>query len=84
MHLDEGQRLRSWKFPLGAYSTESSAAIGAWVLLHSNEEEQAENAAVGAGGQNSQLGGSTDGGNPAVSSRGRTVTPNVRNVDRVL
>ena len=36
------------------------------------------------GGQNSQLEGSADGGKPAASRRGRTLTPNVRNVDRVL
>ena len=83
-HLEEDQSVRSLKLPLGAYSTESSAAVGAWVLLQPNEEEQREGAAVGGGGQNSQLGGSAAGGNPAVCGRGRTLTPNVRNVDHVL
>ena len=84
MHLEEGQSVRSLKFPLGAYITESSAAVGAWVLLQPNEEQQTEGAAVGGAGQNTQLGGSANGGNPAVSSRGRTLTSNVRNVDHVL
>ena len=85
VHLEEDQSVRSLKLPLGAYSTESSAAGGAWVLLQPNEEEQREGAAVAGGEQNSQLGGSAAGGNPAVcSSRGRTLAPNVRNVDHVL
>ena len=62
--------MRRVKLPLVAYSTESSAAVGAWVLLQPDEEEQTEGAAVGGGGQNNQLGGSSDGGNPAVSSMG--------------
>lgn len=56
VHLEEDQSVRSLKLPLGAYSTESSAAVGAWVLLQPNEEEQTEGAAVGGGGQNSQFG----------------------------
>ena len=40
--------------------------------------------ADGGCGQNSNLGGSADGRNPAVSSGGRSLTPNVRNVDHVL
>ena len=75
--------MRSMKLQLGAYSTETSAAVGAWVLLERNDKEQTEGA-VGGGGQNSQLGDSEAGGvKPAVSSRERTLTPNVRNVDYV-
>ena len=72
--LEEDQCVRSLKLPLGAHNTESSAAVGAWVLLQPNEEEQREGATVGGGGQNSQLGGSAVGGNSAVcSSMGRTL-----------
>ena len=57
--------------------------MGAWVLLARNGEEQT-GGAVGGGGQNSQLGDSEAGGdNPAVSGRGRALTPNVRNEDHV-
>ena len=42
--------MSSLKLPLGAYSTESSAAVGAWVLLQPNEEEQTEGETVGGGG----------------------------------
>ena len=71
------------KLPLGAYSTETSAAVGAWVLLERNDKKQTEGA-VGGGGQNSQLGDSEAGGKkPAVSCRGRALTPNVRNVGYV-
>ena len=31
VHLEEDQILRSMKLPLGTYSTETSAAVGAWV-----------------------------------------------------
>ena len=83
VHLEEDQSVRRIKLPLGAYSTETSAAVGAWVLLERNDKEQA-GGTVGAGGQNSQLGDSRAGGEkPAVSSRGRALTPNVRNVDHV-
>ena len=71
------------RIPLGAYSTETSAAVGAWVLLKRNGKEQT-GGSVGEGGQNNQLGDSEAGGEkPAVSSRWRALTPNVRNVDRV-
>ena len=33
VHLEEDESVRSMKIPLGAYSTETSAAVGAWVLL---------------------------------------------------
>ena len=57
--------------------------MGAWVLLARNGEEQT-GGAVGGGGQNSQLGDSDAGGEkPAGSSRGRALTPNVRNVHHV-
>ena len=72
--------MRSTKLPLGAYSTETSAVVGAWVLLERNDKDQTGDA-VGEGGQNSQLGDSeADGAKPAVSSGGRALTPNVRNV----
>ena len=81
VHLEEDQSVRSTKLPLGAYSTETSAAVRAWVLLESNDKDQT-GGAVGGGGQNSQLGDSEAGGEkPAVSDRGRALTPNVRNVD---
>ena len=83
VHLEEDQSVRSMKLPLGAYSTETSAAVGAWVLLQRNDTEQT-GGTVGNVGQNSQLGDSQAGGEkPAVSSRGRALTPNVRNVDHV-
>ena len=82
MYLED-QSVRSMKLPLGAYSTETSAAVGAWVLLDSNDKEQT-GGTVGGGGQNSQLGDSEAGGEKsATSSRGRTLTPNVGNVDHV-
>lgn len=59
--------------------------MGAWVLLliERNDKEQT-GGAVGGGGQNSQLGDSQAGGDkPAVSNRGRALTPNVCNVDHV-
>ena len=80
VHLEEDQRVRSLKLPLGAYSTESSAAaVGAWFFLDTAKRGRAD----GGCGQNSQLGGSADAGKPAVSNRGRTLTPNSRNVDDV-
>ena len=67
------------KLPLGAYNTETIAAVG----LERNDKDQM-GGAVGGGGQNSQLGDSEAGGEkPAVSDRGRALTPNVRNVDHV-
>ena len=70
MHLEEDQSVRSMKLPLCAYSTETSAAVGAWVLLERNDKEQT-GGAVGVGGQNSQLGYSQAGGEKtAVNSRG--------------
>ena len=61
VHLEEDESVRSMKIPLGAYSTETSAAVGAWVLLERNDKEQT-GGAVGEGGQNSQLGDSEAGG----------------------
>ena len=81
VHLED-QSVQSMELPLGACSTETSAAVGAWVLLERNEDQTG--GAVGAGGQNSQLGDSETGGEkPAVCGRGRALTPNVRNVDHV-
>ena len=52
-------------------------------MLEPNDAEQT-GSTVGRGGQNSQLGGSEAGGErPAVSTRGRALRPNVRNLDRV-
>ena len=51
VHLED-QSVRSMKLPLGAYSTESSAAVGAWVLLERTDKDQT-GGAVGGGGQNS-------------------------------
>ena len=71
------------KLPLGTYSTETSAAVGAWVLLERKDKDPT-GGAVGGSGQNSQLGDSEAGGEkPAVSGRGRVLTTNVRNVDHV-
>ena len=55
VHLEEDQSVRSMKLPLGAYSTETSAAVGAWALLERIDKDQT-GGAVGVGGQNSQLG----------------------------
>ena len=75
LHLEENQSVRSMKLPSGAYSMETSAAVGAWVLLERNDNEQT-GGAVGRGGQNSQLGGQEAGGErPAVSTRGRALDP---------
>ena len=38
LHLEENQSVRSMKLPLGAYSMETSAAVGAWVLLERNDK----------------------------------------------
>ena len=82
-HLEEDQGVRSMKLVLGEYSTETSAGMGVWVLLERNDKDQT-GGAVGGVGQNSQLGDSEAGGEkPAVSDRGRALTPNVRNVDHV-
>ena len=43
------QSVRSMKLPLGTYSTETSAAVGAWVLLERNDKDQT-GGAVGGGG----------------------------------
>ena len=70
-------------FSVYAYGTEASAAVGAWVLLEPKEERQTESTAEG-GGHNSQLRHTQAGiGRSAVSSRGRTLTPNMRNVNLV-
>ena len=83
VRLEKDQNVRSMKLPLRTYNTETSAAVGAWVLLDSNDKEQT-GGTVGGGGQNSQLGDSEAGGEKsATSSRGRTLTPNVGNVDHV-
>ena len=83
VHLAEDQRVRSMKLPLDTYSTDPNAGVGAWVLLEPNEEEQTGDA-VGGSRQECQLAVTEAGGErPASSSRGRTLTPNVRNVDRV-
>ena len=50
VHLEENQNVRSMKLPLGAYSTETSAAVGAWVLLERNDKDQT-GGAVGGGRQ---------------------------------
>lgn len=69
------------KLLLDGYSTDPSVAVGAWVLLQPNEEEQAEGT-VGNGGQNSQSGGSEAGvERAAVRPSERALTPNARNVE---
>ena len=74
--------MRSMKLPLCAYSTETSAAVGAWVLLERIDKEQT-GGVFGVGRPNSQLGDSQAGGEKtAIRSRGRALTPNVRKVDR--
>lgn len=83
VHLEADQSVRSMKLPLAAYSTENTAAVGAWVLLELNDAEQT-GGTVGQVGQTSQPKGSEAGREiPSVSSRGRALRPNVRNVDRV-
>ena len=52
VHLEEDQSVRSMKVPLGAYYTETSTAVGAWVLLEGNDKEQTWGT-VGGGRQNS-------------------------------
>ena len=44
--------MRSKKLPLSSYSTETSAAVGVWVLLVRNDEEKT-GGTVGGGGKNS-------------------------------
>ena len=71
------------KLPLDAYNTEASAAVDASVLPEPNEERQTESTAEGSE-HNSWLGHTQAGvGKPTVSSRVRTLTPNVRNVNLV-
>ena len=83
VHHEEDQSVRSMKLPICAYSTETSAAVGAWVLLERNGKQQA-GGAVGVGGQNSQLGDSQAGGEKtAASSWGRALTPSVHHADQV-
>ena len=83
VHLVDDQNVGSMKLPLDAYSTDPNAGVGAWVLLEPNDEEQTGDA-VGGSRQECQLVLTEAGGErPAVGSRGRTLTPNVRNVDRV-
>ena len=79
---EEDQSVPSTKLPLCAYSTETSAAVGEWVLLERNDNEQ-----TGGGsrsGRAEQSAGrfrSRTSKNGRVSSRGRALTPNVRKVD---
>lgn len=83
MHLEADPNMRSMKLPLAANNADNSAAEGAWVLIEPNDEEET-GGIVGGGVQNSQSGGSeADGEIPAVRSRGRSVRPNLRNLDRV-
>ena len=83
VQFEEDQSVRSMKLPLGEYSTETSAAVGARDLLERNDKERTRGA-IGGGGQDSQLGDSEAGEeNPVISSRGRALTPNVRNADHV-
>ena len=83
VQFEEDQSVRSMKLPLGAYSMETSAAVGAWVLLERNDKKRT-GSTVGGGGQNSQLGSPDAGGErPAVSSRRKALTPNERNVDHI-
>ena len=85
VQLDQDQSVvRSMKLPLDAYNTQASAAVRARVLLvEPKEERQTEGTAEG-GGHNSRLGHTQAGvRRSAVSSRGRTLTPNVRNIDLV-
>ena len=51
VHLEEDQSVRSIELPLCAYSTETWAAVGVWVLLESHKKEQT-GGAVAVGGQN--------------------------------
>lgn len=69
----------STKLPLSVYSTDKSAAVGAWVLLESKDAEQARGT-VGRGGLRGSKAGAE---RPAFSIRGRSARPNVRNLDRV-
>ena len=68
VHHEEDQSVRSMKPRLCACSTETRAAVGARVIVERNDKLQTGEK-VGAGGQNSQLGDSREGGQkPAVSS----------------
>ena len=81
--LEQYQIVRSMKFPLDAHNTEASAAVDASILIEPNEERQTEGTAEGSE-HNSWLGHTQAGvGRPTISSRGRTLTPNVRNVNLV-
>ena len=81
VHREEDQSMWSMKLQLGAYSTETNAAVRAWVLPERNDKHQTWGA-VGGGGPNSQLGNSEAGGEKtAVSGRGGALAPNVRIVD---
>ena len=40
VHLGEDQSMRSMKLPLCAYGTETSAAVGAWVLLEEHNDKE--------------------------------------------
>ena len=68
VHLED-QSVRSMKLPSRPYSTETSAAVGAWVLLEHNDKDQT-GGAVGGGGQNSQPGNSEAGGENRQSVAG--------------
>lgn len=50
VQLGDNHYVRSTKLQLGAYSTETSVAVIAWVLLAGNVKEQTAGA-VGGGGQ---------------------------------
>ena len=54
VHLAEDQNVRSMKLPLGAYSPDPNAGVGAWVLLEPNDEDQTGDA-VGGRRQECQL-----------------------------
>lgn len=74
MQLEQDQSVRSMNFPFDAYSTELSAALGAWVLLEPNEEGQTEGTVGGGGSQ-------ACGERSTESRSGSDFTPNVRNVE---
>ena len=42
VHLEEDQSTGSMRLPLDRYTTDPSAALGAWALLERNQERQAE------------------------------------------
>ena len=83
VHLEADQSVRSMKLPFDAYRTKNSSAVGAWVFYSRTTQSRLGVQSEG-GGQNTNLGGAESGGErPAVSTRGRTLRPNVRNLDRV-